>query len=108
MNRSVSALEDGLKRLLEIGEGYPIELLAVDEERRRRADAERLGGARTDGGDVIEQLLIGEAFLEAFLGEACLLGKFQELRARVTFDEGPVVLLGKQHRDEREGFAVSG
>src|SRR5262245_44134867 len=89
---SSSALEDRLERRLEVGQTYPVELLAVDEERGRRVDAKRLGGARADGGDVIEQPLIGETFLEALLGEACLPGKLEQFRPRVTLDEGPIVL----------------
>src|SRR5690606_13994777 len=53
--------------------------LAVDEERRRGADAERIAGARSPGRDLIEQLLIGKALVEAFLRKAGLLGNVEQL-----------------------------
>jgi hypothetical protein len=68
------------------------ELLAVDEEGRRGADAEGFGRAGADGRQLVEKSLIGQALIEALLGEAGLLGDFEQFGRGVFFDVGPVSL----------------
>ena len=63
--------------------------LAVDEESRRRLDAEHVGGARTAGRDVVKQLLVGQALVECFLREACLLGDLEQARHRIALAQRP-------------------
>src|ERR1700722_7466529 len=63
----VDLLGQGVDRLV------PGELLAVDEKGRRGIDSELLGGAIAHFLDAIQHLLIRQAFVEGFLGEAELL-----------------------------------
>ena len=79
----------GAKAFSKSSSDAPVELLAVDEEGRRRAHPERVGAARAHGGDVVEQLLVGQALVEALLGEARLLGELEELRPRVALARRP-------------------
>ena len=85
----------------------PRQLLAVDEEGRRRVHAELLGAARAHGGDVIEELLVGQALVEALLGEARLLGHLEELGPRVAAHEGPGLLRVEQRADQRENLVAA-
>src|SRR5262245_40791457 len=105
--KPLSALEIGLEFLLEaLDRQGARHLLAVDENRRRRVDAELGGGPLARLFDVVEQLLIRQALLKSLLGEARLLGDLLERRQRLL--DRPALLLAEQGLDHGEVFSVAG
>src|SRR6516162_1214952 len=98
-----SALEKRVDLLLELlDRGFALDLLAVDEEGRRRIDLQHLARIFLVGGDLVEERLILEAGLDLLLGKSCLLADpGQRLRGVLHH---PVVLRAEQHVGDREIF----
>src|SRR5262245_33798378 len=106
---SSSALLHGRERLLEfLDRRCPRHFLTVDKEGWRRANAEAICGSRSDFDDVIHKLLICQTFVEAFLGEAGLFGELEKLRHRIAAHKRPLVLLGKERRNQGKGLVPAG
>src|SRR5690348_2787288 len=85
VNRIGSGLLRGLERLLERVVGLSADdLLAVDEEGRRRVDAELLLALEPHGDDLVRELLVLEAGLDLVLAETAELGYPDEVRVEVA------------------------
>src|SRR6202158_908048 len=93
-----------------LGHGFDRQIadqpFAIDEKGRRGIDQKLVHGVVAHRLDVVEHLLIRQAAVEGFLGEAELLGDRLERLDRLL--HGPVGLLGKQRFDNRLVFVLAG
>src|SRR6478609_84237 len=100
---SESALQQRIDLLGEFLErGLALDLLAVDEERRRRIDLQNVAGIFLVGGDLVEQRLVLQAGLDLLLSETGLLADPRQGLRGVLHH--PVVLLAEQHVGDRKVF----
>src|SRR5258705_4467273 len=70
---SESAFQQGFNALVEFLEAlFALDHLAIDEKGRRRIDLQHIGGELLIAGDLVEQRLILEAFLDGLLAQSGL------------------------------------
>src|SRR5262245_7223310 len=100
MPPSARRLADQLAELID--RVLAADLLAVDEEGRRRLDPIGVRRLVADRHDPLGEILVLEAFVEAVLADAGELGDLAELGAR--FLARPHLLLLEQHVEHREVF----
>src|SRR3954471_23404798 len=101
---SESAFQQGLYALVEfLKRLFALDHLAINEKGRRRTDLQHLGCELLIGGDLVEQRLVLEAFLDRLLAQSGLQANPGQRLGGVL--DHPVVLLLEQHVDNREIFA---
>src|SRR6516162_4412638 len=98
-----SALEKRVDLLLELlDRGFALDLLAVDEEGRRRINLQHLARIFLVGGDLVEQRLVLQALFDLLLGQAGLLADPRQALGGVLHH--PVVLRLEQEVGHSEIF----
>src|SRR5262249_8740374 len=107
VKKALSTLEIGGDLLVQFLRGErAAKHLAIDEKGRRGIDVELLRRAVLRFLEAVEYLLIRQAFIEALLGEAGLLGNGEHRLQRLLHH--PLLLLREQRVDQREVFVLAG